>query len=108
MIVNIFEAIKKINQQNQEYWSARDLYKLLGYTEYNKFLPVIERAKESCATSKQKVADHFAHVSDMIAIGSGTTKEAFREIHNYHLSRYACYHAISSLKMAIPEKKKLL
>ncbi|MES2677279.1 MAG: DNA damage-inducible protein D [Pseudomonadota bacterium] len=91
MITNIFETIKKTNQYNHEFWSARDLYKLLGYTEYSKFLPVIERAKESCQNSKQKVADHFAQVSEMIAIGSGTAKMASREIQNYALSRYACY-----------------
>ncbi|MCX6784115.1 MAG: DNA damage-inducible protein D [candidate division WWE3 bacterium] len=88
---NVFEKIKKINEHDQEYWSARDLYKLLGYTEYGKFLPAIERAKEACKNSGQKASDHFAQVSDMINIASGTKKEAKREIQNYDLSRYACY-----------------
>ena len=64
----IFEDIKKINEYGQEYWSARDLYKLLGYTEYGKFLPAIERAKESCKNSGQNVDNHFAGVSEMIEI----------------------------------------
>lgn len=84
---NIFEQIKKINGYSSEYWSARDLYKLLGYTEYGKFLPAIERAKEACKNSSQKASDHFAQVSDMVSIGS----EAKREVSDYHLSRYACY-----------------
>lgn len=87
MAGNIFEQIKKVNEYSQEYWSARDLYKLLGYTEYGKFLPAIERAKESCKNSGQKIDDHFAGVSDMVVIGSG----AERAVSDYKLSRYACY-----------------
>ena len=41
MINNIFEQIKKTNEYGSEYWSARDLFKLLGYTEYGKFIPTI-------------------------------------------------------------------
>ena len=87
MTGNIFEQIKKINEYGQEFWSARDLYKLLGYTEYGKFLSAVERAKEACKNSNQKINDHFAQVSDMVLIGSG----AERQIDDYHLSRYACY-----------------
>ena len=84
---NIFEQIKKINEYGQEFWSARDLYKLLGYSEYGKFLPAIERAKEACKNSSQNIDDHIAHVSDMVVIGSG----AERTVPDYKLSRYACY-----------------
>ena len=105
-IKNIFDGIKRVNEYGQEYWSARELYKLLGYTEYNKFIPAINRAKESCKNAKQdiflhfsRVSDlqrsqkeyHFAQVSEMIKIGKGTFREALREVKNYHLSRYACY-----------------
>ncbi|MCK9352389.1 MAG: DNA damage-inducible protein D [Candidatus Paceibacterota bacterium] len=88
---NIFEQIKKVNENGQEFWRARDLYKLLGYTEYGKFLPTIERAKESCKNSGQQAEDHFAHVSEMIKIATGTVREAEREVDDYSLSRYACY-----------------
>jgi hypothetical protein len=87
MANNIFEQLKKVNQYRQENWSARGLSKLLGYTEYGKFLPAIERAKESCKKSGQNVDDHFAGASDMVKIGSG----AERTISDYSLSRYACY-----------------
>ena len=91
MPINIFEQIKKINDCGQEFWNARDLYKVLGYTEYGKFLPAIERAKEACRNSGQKIKDHFAHASEMIKIAIGTEKETLREINNICLSRYACY-----------------
>ncbi len=84
---NIFEKIKKINEHNQEYWSARDLFKFLGYSEYNKFLPAIERAKIACQGSKQAVSLHFARASEMVAIGLGVG----RNVDDYNLSRYACY-----------------
>ena len=91
MATNIFEEIKKINEYKQECWRARDLYKLLGYTEYGKFLPAIERAKEACRNSGQNINDHFAGASKMITIATGTPKETQREVKDYSLSRYACY-----------------
>ena len=63
----------------------------MGYTEYRKFLPTIERAKISCKTSKESAENHFAHVSEMIKIAVGTPRETSRKIKNYQLSRYACY-----------------
>jgi DNA-damage-inducible protein D len=88
---NIFETIKKINEYNQEFWSARDLYKLLGYTEYGKFLPVIERAKKACENSNQKVDLHFAHVSEPQKSRNQYGEIEGQVLENYHLSRYACY-----------------
>jgi DNA-damage-inducible protein D len=88
---NIFEQIKRINEHGSEYWSARELGKALGYGEYRYFIPVIEKAKESCKTSQQAVSDHFGHVHEMIKIATGTEKETVREIDNFNLSRYACY-----------------
>lgn len=84
----IFEKIKHINEYWNEYWSARELYKIL---EYSKFLPVIENAKIACKNSSDTVLDHFAEVSEMIQIATGTVRETNREIKNYHLSRLACW-----------------
>lgn len=88
---NIFENIKKTNEFGQEYWSARDIYKLLGYTQFNKFIPAINRAKEACKNSNQPTNHHFTHVSVLITIASGTIKETKRKFGDYNLSRYACY-----------------
>jgi len=83
----IFEQIKLMDENGNEYWSARDMSKILEYSEYRHFLPVLEKAKEACTNSKQEVADHFEEVLDMVRIGSG----ADRQIENIKLSRYACY-----------------
>ena len=85
--LKIFEKIKKIDDRNNEFWNARDLAKILEYSEFRHFLPVIERAKESCKNSKHEVSDHIEDMLDMIDLGKG----AKREIRNFKLSRYACY-----------------
>lgn len=84
---SLFEDIKHINNDGSEFWYARELQKLLGYTEYRKFLPVINKAKEACQNSGYIVSDHFADVGEMVEIGSGAT----RFIENIKLTRYACY-----------------
>jgi DNA-damage-inducible protein D len=88
---NIFEEIKKINEHGQEFWRARDLYKLLGYTEYGKFLPAIERAKDSCKNSGQEIDLHFAHVSEPQKSRNQYGETKGQIISDYSLSRYACY-----------------
>jgi DNA-damage-inducible protein D len=82
-----FESIRRVNQHGQDFWSARELGKVLGYSEYRNFLPVIEKAKESCNKSGHVVSDHFVEYHEMIDIGKG----AQREMPSVALSRYACY-----------------
>ena len=83
----IFENIKHIDEKGNEYWLARELMKALEYTEYRKFLPVIDKAIISCINSDQNLEDHIAHVGGMINTGKG----ARRKVEDYKLSRYACY-----------------
>lgn len=82
-----FEGIRQLDSEGNEYWSARKLSKVLDYSEYRHFLPVIERAREACQKSGFALADHIEDVLDMVEIGSG----AQREIADVRLSRYACY-----------------
>lgn len=84
---NIFEEIKKINEYQSEYWSSRDLARALEYSNYDKFLNVIDRAKEACKNSGEVIHNHFSHVGEMVEIGSG----AKRSVDTVYLSRYACY-----------------
>lgn len=66
MTQNIFEEIKHINEYKSEYWSSRDLAKVLEYSEYRKFLNVIDRAKVSCENSGQVIHNHFVQVDEMV------------------------------------------
>ena len=87
MSFTIFDTYKKINDHGQEYRTARDMFKILGYSEYRKFQTVIKKAQKACKNAWQEVSDHFAQVVDMVDIWSG----AQRKIPNIYLSRYACY-----------------
>lgn len=89
---NTFERIKRMNDQGQETWSARDLARVLEYLNFRNFQPVIDKAKEACANSGYAVADHFADMRNMVGIGSG----AQRELEDWALSRYACYLVIQN------------
>lgn len=85
--ISIFEQIKQIDDNGIEYWSSRNLAKVLEYSEYRHFLPVIERAKEACQNSQQSIRDHFEDILEMIEIGKGGK----RSVDSVKLSRYACY-----------------
>lgn len=85
--LKIFEKIKKINKYEQEYWSARELFTILDYQKWDKFLNVINKAIESCKNSNQSIENHFLQMGKMVKIGSNSE----REVLDYQLSRYACY-----------------
>ncbi|MEO0873215.1 MAG: DNA damage-inducible protein D [Bacteroidota bacterium] len=70
-----------------EYWMARDLQKLLDYSEWRNFSKVIGKAKEACKNTGEKVLNHFVEVNKMVSLGSG----AERKISDVMLTRYACY-----------------
>ncbi len=85
-LFNNFESIA-IECDGVECWSARELAPAMGYTQYRNFLPVIEKAKESCLNAGESATDHFADVRKMVSLGSG----AERQIDDVMLTRYACY-----------------
>jgi DNA-damage-inducible protein D len=67
---SIFEQIKRIDENGNEYWSARDFSKVLEYVEYRNFISVLNRAKKACENSGQRVADHFVDMHEMVKLGS--------------------------------------
>ena len=91
-INNIFEQIKRFDEDGQEYWNSRELASALGYVDYRNFGKVIESAKEACKNSSQTVLDHFVDLTEMVQLGSG----AERPIKSTLLSRYACYLIVQS------------
>lgn len=72
---------------NVECWSARELQKLLGYSLWQNFSNVINKAKDSCMNVGQSLPDHFIDVNKMVELGSG----ALRNVDDILLTRYACY-----------------
>ena len=82
-----FEELKRSNEHGAEYWSARDLQPLLGYSQWRRFEQAIERAITSCNASGNNSAHHFADAGKPIPGGKG----AVQVVQDYHLSRFACY-----------------
>ena len=82
-----FEDLKQTNTHGAEYWSARDLQSLLGYSQWRRFEQAIERAKSSCKESGNSPDHHFAGAGKPITGGKG----AVQLVDDYHLSRFACY-----------------
>lgn len=83
----MFEDIKHVDENGNEYWYARELMKVLEYKEWRKFNKVIQKAMEACNGSNYYILDHFVLEDKMVSIGSNTS----RKIKDYKLSRYACY-----------------
>ena len=83
----MFENIKHVNENGQEYWEARELQNVFKYLEWRKFEGVINKAKKACINSNMNIDDHFVGTDKMVDIGSKTK----RVTRDYNLSRYACY-----------------
>lgn len=86
-LLNNFELYAQKTEDGVEFWLARDLQHLLGYSKWDNFLNVISKAKTACEISEHKISDHFADVGKMVSIGSN----AETEIPDIMLTRYACY-----------------
>jgi DNA-damage-inducible protein D len=82
-----FEACAQRSDSGVEFWLARDIQHLLGYSEWRNFLTVINKGKTACEVSGHIVADHFVDVNKMVDLGSGSQ----RDIEDLMLTRYACY-----------------
>ncbi|RLA83235.1 MAG: DNA damage-inducible protein D [Epsilonproteobacteria bacterium] len=82
-----FEEASNNTKDGIEFWYARDLQQLLGYSKWDNFKNVINKAKISCEVSKHKVVEHFPDVGKTIQMPNGATKE----VKDMMLTRYACY-----------------
>ncbi len=82
-----FESHANQTENGVEFWLARDLQRLLGYTDWRNFLQVANKAKIACEVSNHTISDHFVDASKMVSLGSGSQ----REVADIMLTRYACY-----------------
>jgi DNA-damage-inducible protein D len=95
-----FDSIKQISPYGADYWSARDLAPLLGYSKWQNFEVAIQRAMIACEQVGQIIPDHFTDASKVIIVGKG----AKQTLKDYLLSRFACY---SIAQNGDPRKKQI-
>ena len=94
---SLFESIKHIDKQKNEFWYARELQAALEYKEWRNFTKVIDRAITACENSENAISPHFVEVNKIVSAGVTT-----KSISDYKLSRYACYLIVQN---ADPRKK---
>jgi len=82
-----FESLRRVDDDGNEYWLARELMPALEYETWRSFRAVIAKAMTAAEQVNQPANDHFAEVGKMVRLGSGTE----RVIEDFQLSRYACY-----------------
>ena len=88
-IKNLFLKFEAVTSEidGVECWSARELQLLLGYSKWENFEKVIQKAKDSCRNAGESIENHFPDIRKMVEIGSNSE----RAIDDIALTRYACY-----------------
>jgi len=86
-LTDTFQDHSNTTDNGIEFWFARDIQHLLGYSEWRNFTNVITKAKTSCEASGNNIPDHFVDINKMVNIGSGAQKP----VDDIMLTRYACY-----------------
>lgn len=81
-----FERVRKETADGKEYWSARELSNVMGYSTWQKFNRVLNKALLVAQNRAMNISEHFNQVVEMAKLGSGT----FRKVDNWHLTRLAC------------------
>ena len=94
-----FEEIKEIDENGIEFWTARNLFPLLGYSRWETFDEVIIRAAKAALNSGQIIDNHFRQLTKLVEVGSG----ARRAIKDWKMDRYACYLIAQNGDSKIPQ-----
>jgi len=84
---SIFENIKNVDEYGQEYWYARELSKVLEYSDWRNFLKVLNKTKEACKNSGFNVDEQLVEVNKL----SKRNNNAIANIQDFKLTRYICY-----------------
>lgn len=86
-VMRALEEKRKVTKKGGEYWMARDIQGVLGYSRWENFKNILDKARMSCESAGVEPRDHFREVTKMIEVGKG----AMVPTQNFFLTRYACY-----------------
>ena len=81
------EAAKRSGANGIEYWMSREIHGILGYPVWDKFLPVIEKARQSLTAQSVDPSHHIAQTSKLMGVHGGGKRRG----DEFFLSRAACY-----------------
>ncbi len=95
-----FEDILQKTKDGVEFWSARELQKVLEYTSWDKFKVVIEKSIKACENSGNPVSDYFSQVGKIVRTGLGVERHVLD--YDYRLTRYACYLIVQNADSSKP------
>ena len=73
-LITIFEETSHCDDEGNDYWFARELMSLLGYSKWENFQNVINKAKLACQKSGHDTNHHFPDVRKMVVLGSGSER----------------------------------
>ena len=99
-LFNKFESIV-CDYNGVECWSARELYKLLGYVQWRNFLTIVEKAKSACENAGENINYHFADARKMIGKGPYTicqTRRIYKTVEKF--TKYCLYPILSCLHLS--------
>jgi DNA-damage-inducible protein D len=85
--MDALERAKHTSPEGVEFWLAREVCPILGYTEWRNFEDVMDRASDSLKTNGVDPSHHFVGTTKMVGLGSGSQ----RQVNDHFLSRAACY-----------------
>jgi DNA-damage-inducible protein D len=93
-----FDSLRRVDKKGKEYWNARELMPLLGYSKWQHFHSVIENAIENIETITDNTINHFLRLD---------VKTQGRPLTDYKLTRLASYHVALSCDSRGNEQVKL-
>jgi DNA-damage-inducible protein D len=98
-VTSPFDALRHQDGE-REYWLARELARVLRYSNWQNFERVIAKAKVACEYNGHQVKEEFREIITSRQIGSRGGKTDDRR--DVQLSRYACYMVVLASESTKP------
>ena len=81
------ERLRRVSGSGAEYWLAREIQTVLGYSEWRNFIKAVKRSRASLEANGIEPSHHIVETTRMMEVGKG----AMRQNRDFFLTRGACY-----------------